>query len=85
MDLINNLLSRYKKIKNNPLFIKEEIIAFLKLNLDINIKPEDIKINIKDNKLFIQTKPIIKNEIILNKDKIIDFLNKKNILIKEII
>lgn len=72
---IKDLLLKF----NNLLFFEEvkknSIKEVLNLIIGIQIKNEDIKI--KNNIIYLNIKPIYKNEILLNKDKIFLKLKEK--------
>lgn len=72
---IKDLLVRFNNLLNNEevkvSVLKEVLFDFLKINI-----PKE-KIIIKNNNLFLDIKPIYKNEIFLNKDKISFELEKR--------
>ena len=73
---IKDLLINFNKLINN-----EELKVFLiqsaiKEVVNIDIKKEKIKF--KNNTLYLDINPIYKNEIFLNKDKILLSLEKKD-------
>lgn len=64
-------LSKFKKISPPDDFLKKEISILIEKEIGIPIQKKNVEIN--RGIIFIKEKPIIKNEI---------FLNKKNILEK---
>jgi len=76
---IKDLLIRFNDILLSEEVKKNSIINTLYQIIGIQIKPEDIKI--KNNTVYLNIKPIYKNEILLKKDKI--FLKLKESLGKK--
>lgn len=75
---INQLLSRFKNLKNPEKLKKIEIIEILK-EKNIPVKLEQISIS--KNILSLKTPPIIKTEILLKKESILKEIQKKQSLL----
>ena len=71
---INNFLDKFKKI----LAVKEApydvVIAVIKENLGLKIERSNVKI--KGNTIYIQSSPLVKNEILIKKSFILNDLSK---------
>lgn len=67
-------LGRFKNIKPPHKFIKEEFISLILEDMKIDLKQNDMNIN--NNKIQITSNPIIKTEVILNKENILKKLNE---------
>ena len=82
---IGSFLEKFKKFLTSEENIKEEIIKSVLKNTGIEIKGENIKI--QDFSIYIKEKPIIKSEIFLKKEKILEDLSQdlKNRVFKNII
>ncbi len=65
---IKDLLIRFNNLLFSEEVKKNSIIEILYQTIGVKIKPEDIKI--KSNTVFLNIKPIYKNEILLKKDEI---------------
>lgn len=72
MNNLNNLLQKYLKLSNNNNFLKESIIKVLKNDLKIDIISDQI--TIKNNQVIINCSPLIKTELIINQNKILNSL-----------
>jgi len=72
---IKNFFDKILNLKNKNSFLKESFIESVFVNTKIKLKLNQININ--NNTVFIKTSPIVKNEIFLKKDTIIDFFRKK--------
>ncbi|MDE2399500.1 MAG: hypothetical protein KGL67_00585 [Patescibacteria group bacterium] len=72
---IKDLLSKW----NNTLLSEEVKTEYIKEVLEkvIKIKIKNTDIKIKDNTVYLNLKPIYKNEIFLNQEKIISLLTEK--------
>lgn len=71
---IKDLLGRWSNILLSEEAKKESIRNIISGIIGVNIKIEDVKI--KDNIIYLNIKPIYKNEIFLKKDKIVFSLEK---------
>ncbi|MFA6416248.1 MAG: hypothetical protein WCW56_02040 [Candidatus Paceibacterota bacterium] len=65
MELINSFLDRYKGIGIKDLELKEFICCWIKEKTGIELTVKMIEK--KNNKIFIKTKPLNRNEILLYK------------------
>ncbi len=65
---IKDLLERFGNILLKEELKKEAIREIISKNINLKIKPEDIKI--KKGVIYLNIKPIYKNEIFLKKDQI---------------
>ena len=72
---IDDFLGRFKKIEPPDNTIRCYVSDVLFSVLNIKIKKQDIKI--KNNIVYIKTNNIVKNEIFLNKQTILNKLNDK--------
>lgn len=81
---IKDYLNKFKEL----LFSKEEVYRIISLVIEknINIKIEQKNISIKSNIIYIKTSPVVHNEILINKEKILKDLSQvhKEILFKDI-
>lgn len=71
---IKDLLLNFKNVLISESLKKEEIHRIIFEETKIDIKNEDIKI--KNGTIFLNIKPIYKNEILLKKDKIFSKLKE---------
>jgi hypothetical protein len=76
---IKDLLLKFNNLLFSEEVKKNSIIDILNQVVGIQVRPEDIKI--KNNIIYLNIKPIYKNEILLKKDKI--FLKLKESLGKK--
>jgi hypothetical protein len=65
---IKDLLLRFNNLLLSEEVKKNSIIDILYQTIGIKIKPEELKI--KNNTVYLNIKPIYKNEILLKKDEI---------------
>ena len=79
---IKDLLKRFDVLINNKEFQFVLIQETLKEILKIEISKNQIKIN--GNDVYLDIKPIYKNEIFLNKEKIISLLKEKSLNKKDL-
>jgi len=75
MDNISIYLQKFSKIGLGDRELKENIILIIKNKLGFELKKEDIKI--KDDIITINTTPITKNEIFINKEAILKEIKSK--------
>ncbi len=80
---IGEYLNKFKKISENRDFLRKAVSEAVKNICGIDIDPEDI--DVRDGIARIRSKPIIKNEIFLKKNKIMDFLKNKTDKIADIL
>jgi|GEM_PF-618892 len=77
---IKDLLSKFNKLLSSSeikkQIIKEVLLEVINLNIDSN------KIKIQNNIVYLDIKPIYKNEIFLKKEKIFEKLKEKIGIIK---
>jgi len=71
---ISNYLEKFKKITPPNKFIKDVFIGVVKNTTNIILKKDDI--DIRNGIIFISTDQIIKNEIFLQKNKIMKYFTK---------
>lgn len=74
---INTFLERFKKIFSDKKEIKKIIIETIKINT--NIELEDNDVFIKSTTITIKKSPIVKNEVLIKKEKILTDLNSKKL------
>lgn len=75
-NLIGNFLEKFSSLKLTKDFYGDEISEVIKDVLNININPQDI--NYKNGVILIKIKnPVIRNEIFMNKDKILKAFPQK--------
>ncbi len=73
---IGDYLARFKKLKPPADFVKSEIIKIIKDILGADLKATDI--TCKGGVIYIKSKnPVLKNEIFIKKEKILEALGKK--------
>ena len=72
---VDDFLSKFKKIEPPDNTIRCYVVDVIFDVLSIKIKKQDIKI--KNNIVYIKTNNIVKNEIFLNKQTILDKINNK--------
>ena len=72
---IKDLLSRFENILSNGETKKAIIREILSQTLNLDIKKEDLEI--KNNIIYLNIKPIYKNEILIKKDQIVKKLEEK--------
>lgn len=70
MQSIKDLLGRFKDLLNSEDIKKDAIITAIKECVGINLLRSEINLN-KDT-VYINTKPIFRNEIFLKQEKILD-------------
>lgn len=77
-------LEKFKKILGNDQHQKEFIIETINKNLgfDIDLKREDLKIT--NNVLYLKLSPLVKGEVMMRKQKILEDFKDKNLSILEI-
>lgn len=73
---IKDLLSRFGNILLSEEIKKEAVVETISKITKIKIKKEDVKI--KDSTIYLNIKPIYKNEVLLKQEKI--FLGLKELL-----
>lgn len=71
---IKDLLDKWSGVLLSHEFKIKSISSVLEQIIGIKIKPEDIKI--KNNTIYLNIKPIYKNEIFLKKEQIISLLEE---------
>ncbi len=76
MKEISSFLSKFTSILSSKKETENLILEIIKEETGIVLQNSNISIS--GNKIFIKTAPIIKNEIFLNKDKILNKLIKKS-------
>jgi len=81
---LDKFLNKFKGLKPPNDEIKINIIKIIKDDLNINLERKDI--SVRNKTIYINTKPIIKNEIFINKYKLIETLRDKlgNTMVKDI-
>lgn len=72
---ISSFLEKFKNITHPDKFIKDEFIGVAKDILGINIKKENIAV--RDGKIFLSVDPIVKNEIFLRKEAVLENLKER--------
>lgn len=73
---IGKYLEKFKILGNSRFFLRDTVKDSIKEICGIDIDPKDIFI--KEGLARISTKPIIKNEIFLKKQKILESINTKS-------
>ncbi len=69
MDLIKNLLARYKNLAPKDDFKKEAVIKVLKEKLNIELNKKDVTFS--HHRAYLKTSPKIKGEVFINKRSIL--------------
>lgn len=75
MDLIKNFLSRYKNLSNHHLNISNQAQVVIKNVAGIDLPVE--KISYRNRTIFINSSPLVKGEIFLSKNNLINALNQE--------
>lgn len=75
MDHINDFFSKFKGIFASNLHQKEIIVKVCKKHSNVDL--ETAKISIKAGVVSVSANPIVKTQIFLNKDKILNQLNQE--------
>lgn len=79
---IESFLNKFKKILGDSQFQKDTLISVLEKNFSVYIEKENIKIS--KNIATITASPVLKNEILINRKKILLFLKEKGVSIVDI-
>jgi|GEM_PF-4036433 len=74
MDLIGSFLTRYKKINDEDLEVKNTICQVINTQIKTNLKPEDL--TIKNYVLSLPVSSILKSEIFMRKATLLAEINK---------
>lgn len=74
---ISRYLHKFKNLTPKQDEVRESIINILKEDYNIEIDKENI--SYRNKKVFISTHPLIKNEIFINKKKLLDRIKEKNV------
>ncbi len=72
---ITIFFEKFKKIINDKKEIEEVIIKSISKSISFPIENNFIKIN--KGRVFIKTSPLLKNEILIHKDKILENIKKE--------
>ena len=73
MELIKSFLSKYKKLTTNHNLLRDVVLDCINKKTKILIQKKDIKI--VNNVVYIKTKPIVKSEIFIHKEYILNEIN----------
>ena len=79
---ISKFFQKFQKINSDSAAQKEKIISIVKSVTNLELKPGEI--NVKESKLYINASPLIRNEIMMYKSKILSELDKNQIFIQDI-
>lgn len=71
---IDDFLNKFKNLTPPDNEVREKVIEIIKNEINITIDKKNI--SIRNNSIFIKTKPIIKNELFINKEKLLHELKK---------
>jgi len=82
MELINGLLARYTKLFGDKQLEVGLIIEIIKKQTGLVIKNNEL--NLKEGILYLKTKPKYRLELILNKQKILDELNRQGLKVLDL-
>lgn len=83
MDIIKNLLDKYINLTKSFNKDEKEILYIINKTIDIELNLDQLKII--GNKVNLEVSPIIKSEILFNKDKILSSINSHPNIAIEII
>ena len=72
---IRDFFNKFLKLKNNHIFLQKVFIKIVHINTDIVLKENQIEF--RDKIVFVNTTPIIKNELFIKQEKILNEFNKK--------
>lgn len=81
---LGGFLEKFKAFKPSDVFVKEATTEILKARIGVDILKTDIQL--RNQKLYIRTTPIIKQEIFLHQEDLLSLLNERlpNVHITEI-
>jgi hypothetical protein len=65
---ISNFFEKFKKLHQNNANIRSSVVSVVKEVINIEIKTSQIEF--RQEKIYIKAAPIIKSELLMNKDKI---------------
>ncbi len=65
---ISNFFEKFKKLHQNNANIRNSVVGVVKEVINIEIKTSQIEF--RQDKIYIKAAPIIKSELLMNKDKI---------------
>lgn len=65
---ISNFFEKFKKLHQNNVNIRSSVVSVVKEVINIEIKTSQIEF--RQEKIYIKAAPIIKSELLMNKDKI---------------
>lgn len=82
MENISSYLNKFKTVGVKEMEAKEKIIHLMEKSFKINLSKKDVIF--KNGIATLKVAPIIKNEILVKKTKLLVFLNKEGISIKDI-
>ena len=79
---ISIYLEKFQKINTTNSLLKDYVVNSIERVIKIKINKSDIEI--RKNKVFFKVNQVVKNEIFINKVKLIEELNLKKLYIKDI-
>ena len=82
---ISDLLQKFKHITPPDITVRKSAVDIIKTTTNIELDKKDI--SIKNGVVYIKTQPIYKNEIFINKQKIIKKLQERvgdNVFVKDL-
>lgn len=82
MNLIKELLSKYQNLKVANKDLKDQLILLIKNKTQFTLSNSQIKIN--NQIVFLQAPPIIKTEVLINKQELLHLLQEQGFNVLDI-
>lgn len=82
MNLIKELLSKYQSLKVTNQVLKDQLILLIKNKTQFTLSNNQIKIN--NQAIYLQVPPIIKTEVLINKQELLHLLQEQGFNVLDI-
>jgi len=82
MNLIKELLSKYQSLKVTNQDLKDQLILLIKNKTQFTLSNNQIKIN--NQTIYLQVPPIIKTEVLINKQELLHLLQEQGFNVLDI-
>jgi hypothetical protein len=82
MNLIKELLSKYQSLKVTNQDLKDQLILLIKNKTQFTLSNNQIKIN--NQTVYLQVPPIIKTEVLINKQELLHLLQEQGFNVLDI-
>ncbi len=82
MNLIKELLSKYQSLKVTNQDLKDQLILLIKNKTQFTLSNNQIKIN--NQAIYLQVPPIIKTEVLINKQELLHLLQEQGFNVLDI-